>query len=138
MASTHVYSTLKARLATDFAPLRVLDVDEIEVALEQSDDAFFVLAEIRQEEELIGFGTQNLCQRERGVLRVSCMVPGVESSAVARQQADSVRTAMRHLREADIRVVETDPPEPDVFNAGRWTSYGTDMLYEYDFYVAAP
>jgi hypothetical protein len=137
MASTHVYDTLKARIAADFAPQRVIDLDEIDVALEQGTDAFFVLAEVRQEEELIGFGNTELCQRERGVLRVSCMVPAPESSAIARAQADSVRAALRHLRESDIRVIETDPPEPDTLNSGLWTSYGTDILYEYDFHVPA-
>lgn len=139
MASTVVYNEIKGHLQTQFAPMPVLDFDQLEPALEQQQNNFLVLEEVVTFEELIGIGDpQNLCVSENAVFLVHVFVPAPESSAVARALCDQVQASLRFQTLNDVRVNEANPGEPGALNDGLWTSYNTAVSVDYYQHVARP
>lgn len=138
MASTQAYDALKGAIQTGISPVPVLDFDQIDWDQQQGVDAFTVLEEIGEVEDLVGFGG-NLCHREQGVMRVHAFTPAPESSSAARALAQSVQDLLRsQVLSNGLRVVEVDPPEPGASNNGLWTIYSTVLTFEFDTTRAHP
>ena len=139
MASTHCYDDIKAFLQTQFAPIPVLDWDDIEPALEQRSDPFLVLEDVSGGEDIISFGDPSaICVRETGFLFVHCFVPAPESSRAARALGEQVQQAMRLVRMAGLRIVDADPPDLSAMNDGLWTAAQVAIDYDFDRHVAVP
>ena len=139
MASAHCYDEIKAYLQGAMTPMAVLDWDQIESTLEQSNNQFLALEESYADEELIAFGNpQALCMREIGALIIHCFVPAPESSGVARALAGQVQNQIRLQRISGLRIISSDPPEVDRMNDGLWTTAAVPVAYEYDYFVARP
>lgn len=138
MASTEAYNALKSAIQTGITPVPVLDFDQIDWDQQQGTDAFTVLEEVGELEDLVGFGA-NLCHREQGLMRVHAFTPSPMSSAAARALAQSVQDLLRsQVLGNGLRLVEVTPPEPGVSNNGLWTIYSTVLSFEFDTTRAHP
>jgi hypothetical protein len=139
MASPVIYDTIKAFLQAQFAPLSVIDYDQIDTVLEQGTDPFLMIQEVFETETEIAIGDPNgICLRQEVDLLVQCFVPAPESSGVARLQAEAVKNALRYQRLSGIRIVGASPPEAGEMNDGLWTRYGCTVTAEMDTHVAIP
>ena len=139
MASTHCYDEIKAYLQGVMAPMAVLDWDQIEPTLEQSENQFLAIEDAYADEEMAAFGNpQALCMREAGEIVLHCFVPAPESSGVARALAGQVQGLIRLQRISGLRIISSAPPEIDRMNDGLWTTAAVPVTYEYDYFVARP
>lgn len=139
MASTYVYNALKSFIATAMAPARILDFDEIDTALQQGTDGFFVLEESRGDEKQISFGDpQSMCHREEGVIQIHGFAPAPGSSGAARQAVDNVRDALRLQKPSGVHVRSVGAPEQESLNDGLWSVASAPILYRWDSHYASP
>lgn len=139
MASTAVYSSIKAFLQGQFAPIPVLDFDQIETAMQQQQNPFLVLQEVYALEDLIGIGDPtSLCIREESAVVVHAFVPAPESSAAVRTLAEQVQTAMRARQFPQVRVTRVSPPDLEGLNDGLWSTAGVSVDLQHDFHAPAP
>ena len=139
MASPIVYDTIKAYLQAQFAPLSVIDYDQIDTALEQGTDPFLMIQEVFETETEIAIGDPGgICLRQEVDLLVQCFVPAPESSDVARRQAEAVKDALRFRTLSGVRITGASPPEAGEMNDGLWTRYGCTVTAEWDTHVPLP
>ena len=143
MASTTVYDATKSELQSQFSPpYPVLDFDEIDQAVIEGTlpkAPFIALEEITQVEELAAFGdSQNLCQREEGVLIAHFFTPAPEASSQARSLAEQIQDHMRHRTYSGVRITSVSPPDLEMLSNGLWTSAAIALNYRHDFHVAIP
>jgi hypothetical protein len=139
MASPTVYDTIKAFLQMQFAPIPVIDYDQIDAALEQGTNPFLVIQEIFETETAVAVGDPSgICLREEADLLVECFVPAPESSDVARRQVEAVKNALRFRTLSGVRITEVSPPEAAEMNDGLWTRYGCTVSAEWDTHVPLP
>lgn len=141
MASSSVYSAFKTYLQTNLGgSYSIVDFDEIEPSLGQSDTAFLALEEVVSDEQLTAMGDQtSMCMREQGTLVVYGFTPAPESSTAARQIIDEVRDLLRlQIIDDAIRITTVTPPDMDSANNGLWTIASTAVNYEYDFHLQRP
>ena len=138
MASSAVYDELKTTLEAAFPASPVIDYDQIETALQQGTDAFFVLEETSGSEDQLAFGDEtNICQREEGVIVVWCFTPAPEGSNAARTIADSVRDVLRPYDSATgLKVLRVEPPDIEMSNNGLWAAAISAINYQYNFYYS--
>lgn len=135
MASPVVYDALKAFLLGRYA--HVIDYDTIDAALEQGTDPFLCLEELFGLEEPISFGDpSSVCTEEQANILVHCLVPAPESSAIARNLAQSVVEVLRGRDlGGGISITEVSPPELEEMNNGLWTASSIEVTMRRFFHV---
>ena len=117
MASVEAYNTLKTYLVNTHAPIRTIDYDTIDKALEQGRDQFLCLHEIETYETQIAMAdSATLCLRETSGFIVHVLVPAPEASDAARQLGEQVYTDIRYRNIGKLRVVDVNPPEMEIMN----------------------
>ncbi len=138
MSSVLPYQEIKGFLQAHFAPMPVIDYDQIEPALEQGTDPFLVIEELFSGEDISSFGDPTqLCLRETGIILVHCFVPSPESLDQVRALADQVRNALRLRRLPNrVRVLEVMPGDLEFANEGLWTAAGVSAVYQHEFSAA--
>jgi hypothetical protein len=137
MASSLAYTEIKNHLIARMSPTQVIDFDELDDTLEQSNSNFICLQEGPSFEDEIGFGDpNNICVQEVSGISVFCFVPAPHSSSAARTFGDSVQTTLRLQTLNGVRVLDASPPEFDMMNDGLWTSVGISITVAVERHVA--
>jgi hypothetical protein len=139
MASTRIYSAVKGHLQTTLAPMSILDWDQIEAALQQSQTPFVALEELFGDETITSFGDPTgICLREDSLIDAHVFVPSPESSSTARTVAEQVQQALRMRRLNEVRVLDVSPPDMGELNDGLWSVAIVSGNYQLDRIVPVP
>ena len=140
MSSTTAYDAVFGFLSDTFGrSYAVLNIDDIESAIEQYTDPFLVLESVTSSQALTAFGDPcGLCHRETGVMVVHGFTPAPESSRAARAIADTIADAVRLQVINGVRVTSVSPPDIELTNEGLWSAAAVALSYEYDTQYARP
>ena len=139
MASPSLYTAVKGWLQTTFAPMQVLDFDQIEPQLEQGTASFLVVEELFASESSMSIGDRAAaCLREEASILVHVFVPAPESSSAARTLADNVRQRNAYRTINGVRITSASPPDLEVLNDGLWSVAVIDAEAQFDRHVALP
>jgi hypothetical protein len=140
VASVLIYDLLYNHLVAAHAPISVYHWDQLDPILKKQPRQFIVLEELGGFEEPMSIGDQSsACVRETSNFRIYAMVLAPQSSSVARQLAGAVHADLRfRYLSMDVRVLEANPPEPELLNDGLWTSYGVDVSLTADRHLPRP
>jgi hypothetical protein len=143
MATKEVYDPVKAHLEMMFPEPShiVVDYDQIDRSLQQSETPIIALEELFSVVQVIGMGDPKYaCERETGELLIHVFVNAPSSSNNCRNLAQLVQQAVQYQYKAlkPLRLTAVNPPEPEIMNQGLWTGYGVLVSYQLDRHVAIP
>ena len=137
MSSKNPYDAIRADLVAGLA-YPVLDWEDTESELEESEAAFLALEDDFSAEETASIGSpgSNLV-RETGALRVHIFTPAESGLDAARLIGEEIRDRLRFSQLSApggtiVEIKNCDPPSPGMLNEALWNSKIVGVAYQYD------